>query len=185
MGRPFEENSYSSISSTYSKGIFTHEDKQYPYVLWDTAGQESYRSLNKIFMKNSSVVLFVYSIENIKSFKELDYWIDCAKNEVDEKCVMAIAGNKSDLIDKQKVTDEEAENYAKKMGMKLKFTSALTAPVGFKTYINELILDYISVNNKKKEKEKERIEENINENKEERTFTIEKNTNEKKKKKCC
>ena len=185
MGRPFEENSYSSISSTYSRGIFTHEDKQYPYVLWDTAGQESYRSLSKMFMKNSNVVLFVYSIDNIKSFTELDYWIDSAKNEVVEKCVMAIAGNKSDLIYQQKVTDEEAENYAKKMGMKLKFTSALIDQAGFKTYINELILDYISGNYQKREKEKERIEDNINEKKEKKIFTIEKNKTEKKKKKCC
>ena len=98
VGKPFEENSFSSLSSSYSKGNFKYEGKDYPYVLWDTTGQESYRSLNKIFMKNSKIVIFVYSIDNMDSFKELGYWIDSAKNEVDQDCIMAIAGNKSDLI---------------------------------------------------------------------------------------
>jgi Ras-related protein Rab-2A len=182
LGKPFEENSYSSLSSSYSTGTFTHGDKKYPYVLWDTAGQESYRSLNKIFMKNSNVVLFVYSIDNMKSFTELAYWIECAKNEIDEKCVMAIAGNKSDLIDQQKVPDEEAENYAKKMGMKLKFTSALSDQAGFKDYIEELILDYLSGNFRKEMKEKN--ERNVVEQKE-KNKTIGLTQGKPKKKKFC
>ena len=143
VGKPFEENSFSSLSSSYSKGNFKYEGKDYPYVLWDTTGQESYRSLNKIFMKNSKIVIFVYSIDNMDSFKELGYWIDSAKNEVDQDCIMAIAGNKSDLIYQQKVPDDEAQAYAKKLGMKLKFTSALADPPRFKAFIDDLLLDYI------------------------------------------
>ena len=178
VGKPFQKESLSSLSSSYSMATFTHEEKKYPYILWDTAGQESYRSLNKIFMKNSNVVLFVYSIDNIKSFKELNYWIDSAKNEVDENCIMAIAGNKSDLIYQQKVTDEEAKNYAKKMGMKLKFTSALNDHAGFKNYIEELILDYILGKNKNKKKE-EKIEEK------ETNKSIKIGSKKRKKNKCC
>jgi len=133
-------------------------------------------------MKNSNVVLFVYSIDNMKSFTELGYWIECAKNEIDEKCVMAIAGNKSDLIDQQNVPDEEAENYAKKMGMKLKFTSALSDQAGFKDYIDELILDYLSGNFRKEIKEKN--ERNVVEQKENKK-TIELTQGKPKKKKFC
>ena len=183
LGKPFEENSYSSLSSSYSTGTFVHGDKKYPYVLWDTAGQESYRSLNKIFMKNSNVVLFVYSIDNMKSFTELGYWIECAKNEVDEKCVMAIAGNKSDLIYQQKVPDEEADDYAKKMGMKLKFTSALIDQGGFKAFIEELILDYISGNYKKEKREL--IKENNDIEQKDKTNPIELVQKKPKKKKFC
>jgi small GTP-binding protein len=183
LGKPFEENSYSSLSSSYSTGTFVHGDKKYPYVLWDTAGQESYRSLNKIFMKNSNVVLFVYSIDNMKSFTELGYWIECAKNEVDEKCVMAIAGNKSDLIYQQKVPDEEADDYAKKMGMKLKFTSALIDQGGFKAFIEELILDYISGNYKKEKREL--IKENNDIEQKDKTNPIELEQKKPKKKKFC
>ena len=183
LGKPFEENSYRSLSSSYSTGTFVHGDKKYPYVLWDTAGQESYRSLNKIFMKNSNVVLFVYSIDNMKSFTELGYWIECAKNEVDEKCVMAIAGNKSDLIYQQKVPDEEADDYAKKMGMKLKFTSALIDQGGFKAFIEELILDYISGNYKKEKREL--IKENNDIEQKDKTNPIELVQKKPKKKKFC
>ena len=144
VGKPFDPNSLSSISSTYSNGSFKLQDKEYPYVLWDTAGQESYRSLNKIFMKNAKVIIFVYAIDNEKTFNELDYWIDSALQEIKGNYVMGIIGNKSDLFDDQKVTDEEAEAYAQKKRMKLKFTSAMTDPVGVKLFINELISDYIN-----------------------------------------
>ena len=134
-------------------------------------------------MKNSNVVLFVYSIDNMKSFNELGYWIECAKNEVDEKCVMAIAGNKSDLIYQQKVPDEEADDYAKKMGMKLKFTSALIDQGGFKAFIEELILDYISGNYKKEKREL--IKENNDIEQKDKTNPIELVQKKPKKKKFC
>ena len=143
MGKEFEQNSFSSLSSSYSKGVYEFQGKEYPFVIWDTAGQESYRSLNQIFLKNSKVIVFVYSIDDVKSFKELDYWIDLAKKELTDDYVMAICGNKIDLFDEQRVKDEEAENYANNQGLKLAFTSALTDPQGFKTFLHGLILDYL------------------------------------------
>jgi small GTP-binding protein len=53
--------------------------------IWDTAGQETYRSINKIFYKEAKIVIFVYDITNIKSFKEIgSYWLHEVKNTVDE-----------------------------------------------------------------------------------------------------
>ena len=144
QGKPFNPNSVSSISSSYSQATMTYKDKEYEYVLWDTAGQESYRSLNQLFMKNAKVVIFVYSIDNKNSFEELSYWVEAAQNEVEGFCVKGIVGNKSDLFDKQKVKDEEAEEFAAKVGIKIKFTSALSDPNSFISFLKELIIDYIN-----------------------------------------
>ena len=99
--------------------------------------------MNKIFIKNTKVVIFVYSIENYKSFKELNYWINIAKEELGDNSIYAIIGNKSDLYYDQEVKDEEAEKYAKEHNMKIKFTSALADAKGVKSFLNELISDYI------------------------------------------
>ena len=71
QGKEFDYNSMTSLSSSYSNGTLVYKDKEYFYVLWDTAGQESYRSLNKIFMKNSNVVLVLY--ENTESDYEVHF----------------------------------------------------------------------------------------------------------------
>ena len=143
MGKEFEQNSDSSLSSSFVSSDYNVGNKVYTYVLWDTAGQESYRSLNKIFIKNTKVVIFVYSIENYKSFQELDYWITIAKEELGDNSIYAIIGNKSDLYYEQEVKDEEAEKYAEEHNMKIKFTSALADAKGVKSFLNELISDYI------------------------------------------
>ena len=143
MGKEFQQNSDSSFSSSFVSSDYKVGNKVYTYVLWDTAGQESYRSLNKIFIKNTKVVIFVYSIENYKSFQELDYWVNIAKEELGDNSIYAIIGNKSDLYDEQEVKDEEAEKYAEEHNMKIKFTSALADAKGVKSFLNELISDYI------------------------------------------
>ena len=143
-GKDFDLNTRSSLTSSYTKGVISIGDKEHTYILWDTAGQENYRSLNKIFIKNSKIVIFVYSIDNYDSFKELDYWIETVQNELEGgEFLSAIVGNKFDLLDKQVVSDEEAENYAKKHNMKFKYTSALADQIGFKNFVDELIRDYI------------------------------------------
>jgi small GTP-binding protein len=143
MGKEFQQNSDSSLSSSFVSSDYKVGNKVYTYVLWDTAGQESYRSLNKIFIKNTKVVIFVYSIENYKSFQELDYWVNIAKEELGDNSIYAIIGNKSDLYDEQEVKDEEAEKYAEEQNMKIKFTSALADAKGVKSFLNELISDYV------------------------------------------
>ena len=143
MGKEFKRNILSSLNTSFQAGVFKNGNEEYAYTLWDTAGQESYRSLNKIFIKNTKVVIFVYSIENYETFKELDYWISISKEELGDNSIYGIIGNKSDLFDEQKVNDEEAEKYAKNHKMKIKFTSAYLDSKGVRSFLDELILDYI------------------------------------------
>ena len=143
-GEEFEQNSMTSSSGSYKEGVYTSSsNKQYNYHLWDTAGQEAYRSLNQIFIKNAKIVIFVYAIDNQSSFNELDYWINLAKKELGNDIVMGIVANKLDLYEEQQVKEEVAIEYAKKLNIKFKATSALTEPLGFKCFLEELLIDYI------------------------------------------
>ena len=178
-GEEFEQNSMSSSSGSYKEGVYISSDKKkYDYNLWDTAGQEAYRSLNKIFIKNSKIVIFVYAIDNEPSFKELKYWIELAKSELGEGFIMGIVGNKIDLYEEQQVKEEVAMDYATKLNIKFKTTSALTDPLGFKSFLEELIVDYIKTidPNFKDEPKSDK----------DTSFTLKKvRSNSKKKKGCC
>ena len=67
-----------SWANFHTKKIFLKEkNKSIKYEIWDTAGQEKYRSLAKIFYKNASVCILVYDITKRQSFEELKlYWIE-------------------------------------------------------------------------------------------------------------
>ena len=144
-GGAFNYGTMSSSSGSYQEGSYKSSNgKTYYYHLWDTAGQEAYRSLNKIFIQNSKVIICVYAIDNEHSFKELDFWISMVKEELGDKgYVIGIAANKNDLYEDQVVKDEDGKNYAKNKGFKFKATSALSDPAGFKSFLEELLVDYI------------------------------------------
>ena len=146
LGKKFEHHSQSSVHSSFLEGLIDFNNKKYRYALWDTAGQEIYRALNKIFLKGSKVIIYVYSINNKNSFEQLEYWINNTKEILgDEKYIRAILANKSDLFEEQIVTDEQGKKLAEKYNIKFGVTSALVDAEGFKKFLKELIIDYIEL----------------------------------------
>ena len=122
----FDEDYLASVSCQFSRKTISFEDnKSITFDIWDTAGQEKYRSLAKIFYKDAKAVILVYDITNKKSFEEMmSYWykevLDTNKNNM----VYAVAANKSDLYEQQKVSDEEGEQFAKSINAIFMPTSA-------------------------------------------------------------
>ena len=83
--------------------------------IWDTAGQEKFRTTNKIFMKNAKIVIFVVDITNKNSINGLKYWFKEVKDNLDlNNVVTGIASNKSDLYEKREFEQSEIDNFAKK-----------------------------------------------------------------------
>ena len=74
----FDENIFSTTGASYSARIMTFDEyggKSVRFEIWDTAGQEKYRSLTRIFLKDIKVAILVYDITNRKSFEEIkNYW---------------------------------------------------------------------------------------------------------------
>ena len=67
----FDINMESTISMNFVGKKININGKYYDLNIWDTAGQEAYRSCNKLFIKNSNIVIFVYDITNKKTFIDL------------------------------------------------------------------------------------------------------------------
>jgi len=143
MGMKFQEGmEISTSAASFVTKIIKIGDKSYSLNLWDTIGQEKFRSLTKIFIKDSKIVIFVYDITNKKSFEELEYWYKTIKDVLGESAVLGIAGNKQDLFTQEQVPEDVAEKYAESKGIPLKLTSAKN-PLTFNLFLEELLKKYI------------------------------------------
>ncbi len=101
-------------------------DKIYRIQIWDTAGQENFRSITRAYYKNSVCALVVYDISNKDSFNNVSSWVEDCRNQSPKTIFMVLVGNKCDLDDKRQVTKEEGQELAEKYGMLFFETSAKT-----------------------------------------------------------
>lgn len=93
--------------------------------VWDLGGQESFRSLRKLYLEGSNGALVMFDLTERKTFDKLNEWIESFRESRGEQPIVLI-GNKSDLENQRKVTDKEASNFAKDNNIELILTSAKT-----------------------------------------------------------
>ena len=85
-------------------------------VIWDTAGQEKYRSMVGMYYRGASGAIIVYDITNKQSFVDVTTWhTDLMKTATDD-IALCVVGNKSDLTDFRQVPTEEGQELAEKLG---------------------------------------------------------------------
>ena len=142
-GKKFEENKFSTTTSSFIDKTITLKNKKYNLEIWDTAGQEKYRSLTKIFINDSKIVIFVYDITTRSSFDEIDFWVRSVKEILGNNPVFGLAGNKKDLFQNEEVSEEEGEQKAQEIGALFKLTSAKTGQVGINEFMQSLLEEYI------------------------------------------
>ena len=93
--------------------------------IWDTAGQEIYRSISKLFYKGASIGILVYDITNQKSFESIkEYWYKELKENTEDNTCFMLVGNKADLFEQEQVKEEEAKEYANSINAEYYLTSA-------------------------------------------------------------
>ena len=79
--------------------------------IWDTCGQEEYRSLIQNFYRNSSLAILVYSIDNKNSFENLEIWLNEIRTKGNPDVKIFLVGNKIDLEDKREISTEEGKLF--------------------------------------------------------------------------
>ena len=120
------KNEYVSTSgASYSIKKVEKFGETLQFDIWDTVGQEKYRSLAKIFYKDAKVIVFVYDITTEYSFNELkNYWYEETRSNTDGSPILAVVGNKIDLYKDQKVSNNDGKEFAEKIGAIFQTTSA-------------------------------------------------------------
>ena len=148
----FENNTMTTISATYAAKVIPYTDvgESIKFEIWDTAGQEKYRSLTRVFYKDARIAILVYDITRRETFDEIKkYWIQQMKENAPENIIIGLAANKSDLYDNEKVSEEEGKNLANELGAIFRMTSSyenlgigeLFKSIGYKVLNPDLKVD--------------------------------------------
>ena len=122
------------------------KDQVVKLQIWDTCGQEAYRSLISSFYRNSSLAIIVYAINNQESFDNLESWLDEIKSQTHPNLKIFLIGNKVDLEDERVIDKSVAEELAKEHNLNLFLeTSAKTGFNAQKVFVEAaqmLLEDY-------------------------------------------
>ena len=154
-GLKFNTEILTTTTCSYMQMKVKIEGNEYKVNLWDTIGQEKYRSLTKIFFKNSKIVFFVYDITCRDSFNSLQNWKKTIDDILGDEPLLGVVGNKSDLYLDEVVTEDEGKQYAESIGAKYIYTSAKNDSQSFIKFINELVEDYVTKKMTKKDDDEE------------------------------
>ena len=145
----YSDDTESTSASTYTYKIVEYKEynKSISLDIWDTAGQEVYRAMARNFYLNASIGILVYDVRRRESFESIkDYWYDQLKQSGEENIVLGLVGNKCDLFQEEKVTEEEAKKYAKSIGAVFHLTSCKES-IGIDELFEECGKKYLEVNN--------------------------------------
>ena len=164
--KKFNPKCNTSVSAQFtSKTIeFPEHNKKIRFDIWDTVGQEKYRSLTKIFYKDAKIIILVYDITTEFSFKALkEYWYTETQNNTDGEPIYALCANKYDLYDKQVVKNEDGKQFADEIHAIFQNTSA-ASDTGINNLFENLGKKVINpaFDYKKADKEKIKLDKNGN-----------------------
>ena len=139
----FQEDQQSTTGGTFStKDVICDGSKILRFEIWDTAGQEKYRSLTTMFYKDAYAAVMVYDVTRAESFEELkNYWAKQIKENSPVNIILVIAANKSDLIEQEQVDEGEARNFAKELNAIFISTSAKSSE-GINSLFEEIAKKY-------------------------------------------
>lgn len=107
------------------------DNKVIKLQIWDTCGQEIYRSLIANFYRNSSLAFLIYSIDSRDSFKNLELWMKDLRTMANPDVKIFLIGNKTDLVNKRQVSYEDGEQFYKSNN--LDYFNETSAKTGFNT----------------------------------------------------
>ena len=107
----FEEYYQATVGFEFLTFNMKVNDKVIKLQIWDTCGQEIYKSLISNFYRNSSLAVLVYAIDNKESFNHTENWLNDLKSQANPDVRIFLVGNKADLEEDRKVSKEEGEKY--------------------------------------------------------------------------
>ncbi len=145
----FEENILTTFNSSFLEKEVTIKGKKVVLEIWDTVGQEQYRSMTQLFVKNSKIIILVYNVTRMKTFESLNYWYDFINKELGSNIVLGLAGNKTDLIFEdnyeEEVSPEKGKEFAEKIGASFALVSAKESGNEIKVLFYELLTKYFDI----------------------------------------
>mmetsp|Transcript_6190 Transcript_6190/g.16821 ORF Transcript_6190/g.16821 Transcript_6190/m.16821 type:complete len:212 (+) Transcript_6190:38-673(+) len=116
-----------TIGVEFGARMVSIDSKQIKLQIWDTAGQESFRSITRSYYRGAAGALLVYDITRRETFNHLTSWLEDARQHSHANMSIMLIGNKSDLEHRRAVSFEEGQKFAQEHGLIFLETSAKTA----------------------------------------------------------
>ncbi len=105
-----------TIGALFLSKTVKHKDYTARLTIWDTAGQEKYKSMVKMYYKNANAAVVVFDITNTQSYEKAQSWVDELLENNNNSNVIALCGNKVDLEESRKVSYDEGVQLAERIG---------------------------------------------------------------------
>jgi small GTP-binding protein len=125
----YDQNYNPTIGFEFLTFFVKVDESNIKLQIWDTCGQEVYRSLISSFYHNSSLAVLVYAINNKNSFMSLESWLNEIKTLGSPDINIFLIGNKADLEEKRQIPKEMGEEFCKNHG--IQFFLETSAKTGF------------------------------------------------------
>lgn len=114
LSNAFHYNTMTTIGIDFRIKKIVKDGVEHKMEIWDSAGQERFRTITKTFVRGAKGIVLVYDITDRSSYDKISDWIKFVDSiEISEKIFMLI-GNKSDMVDKRAVSYEDGINLAHK-----------------------------------------------------------------------
>jgi small GTP-binding protein len=127
----FDEDRFQTIHDvtvgvTFSIKMVQVDGQDVKIQIWDTAGQEIFRSITRSYYRDSACALIVYDITDDSSFAKVEDWIRDVRNLAPPDCALVLIGNKVDLESQRKIATDQGRDMADRHGLLFFETSAAT-----------------------------------------------------------
>ena len=155
VNNSFKEDYKTTTSASCVLKSVEYNGEKIKLELWDSPGQEKYKSITENFYKGSQLIVLVYAIDDKNSFDNIQNWVNDIKTQK-QNAKFLLVGNKCDLEEERQVSREEAEKYAKDNGMKFFEVSAKEGTNINDDMFNSIIQDLLD--NMEAEEKKEKIQ---------------------------
>ena len=113
MNGTFTEEYQATIGLDFQSKNVQIDNQDIHLLLYDTAGQEKFRSLIPMYTRDANIILLVYEVTSKDSFLHLNHWLNDLTTVKKDEVIFVVVGNKTDLEDKREVSREEGEQFAK------------------------------------------------------------------------
>ena len=126
VNETFEENYQATIGLDFQSKNITIHDQDVRLIIYDTAGQEKFRSLIPMYIREAQIILLVYDICDKESFDAIPKWIQEINDVLNREVVFALIGNKLDIENERKISFEEGKKLAEQHNYLFQEVSAKT-----------------------------------------------------------
>lgn len=139
----FTSDVKTTVGATFLTKTMYVKKQTVELCIWDTAGQEVYRSLTPMYYRNANAAFLVYDITNRLTFDKIESWCDAVR-QVNNDILLVLCGNKADEDEIRQISTHDGKELAQKLGIIYIEVSALTG-MGVNNIFNNVILEALEI----------------------------------------